>query len=124
MKALFQLQTMDCVMFLAKEPAGVILTPPYTREELGALLGGRSHFDFVPPKQPAAAAPVGDAQYYEALGIQPQAALADIKAAYRSRIKQCHPDKFVGRGADFRKLAEERAKALNEAYEVLTAKQS
>ena len=28
MKALFQLQTMDCVMFLAKEPAGVILTPP------------------------------------------------------------------------------------------------
>lgn len=124
MKALLVLQELDCVLFLAKAPAGVILTAE-TREELNRLLGTKVDFQFKPPPdEPPAAEPVrdGDMGCYELLGIQPTTSLAAIKSAYRTRIKQCHPDKFVGRGADFRQLAEERAKALNEAYEILSAK--
>lgn len=126
MKALFLLQEIDCVLFLSKEPAGVILMPE-TREELNSILGVQGDFESAQPEdesddEPAASSPVEDFDFYELLGIQPTASPAEIKTAYRNRIKQCHPDKFVGRGAEFRHLAEERAKALNEAYAILSAK--
>jgi hypothetical protein len=127
MQALIQLQEIDCVLFLIKEPAGVILAPE-TREELDQLPGQRiyfdkSYFESKPPKEePIAAPPVEDAEYYELLGVKPTASFVEIKSAYRNRIKQCHPDKFAARGAEFRQLAEERAKALNEAYAILSAK--
>jgi hypothetical protein len=127
MKALIQLQEIDCVLFLIKEPAGVILTPE-TREELDQLPGQRiyfdkSYFESRPPREePIAAPPVEDAEYYELLGVKPLASFVEIKSAYRKRIKQCHPDKFAARGPEFRQLAEERAKALNEAYAILSTK--
>jgi hypothetical protein len=124
MKTLFLLQEIDCVLFLAKEPAGVILMPD-TREELNSL-PGMPDFETAteeePEDEPVLADSVEDLEYYELLGVQSAASLAEIKSAYRKRIKQCHPDKFVGRGGEFRQLAEERAKMLNEAYAILTAK--
>jgi preprotein translocase subunit Sec63 len=48
---------------------------------------------------------------YEILGILPGATLTEIKAAYRARMMQCHPDKG---GSD------EEAKKVNAAYEALT----
>ena len=121
METLLLLQELDCILFLSKEPAGTILTEK-TRKELNHLLGSKIDCKPAPAEEPMATRASEDLDYYELLGLQPGASLADIKAAYRSRIKQCHPDKFIGRGADFHQLAEERAKALNEAYEILSAK--
>lgn len=51
--------------------------------------------------------------YYEVLGVKPDASAADIKAAYRKLARKYHPD--VSKEPD----AETRFKAVNEANEVL-----
>jgi molecular chaperone DnaJ len=53
--------------------------------------------------------------YYSILGISRTATDKDIKAAYRRLARQHHPDVNPGN-----KAAEERFKAINEAYEVLS----
>jgi hypothetical protein len=130
MKMLFKLQEMDFVLFLSREPAGVILTAEI-REELIRLLrmnresAGDSETEAAPgaeDAEPLLTGSVEDLEYYQILGVRPTATMAEIKSAYRSRIKLCHPDKLAGRGAELRQLAEERAKALNGAYEILKVK--
>lgn len=54
--------------------------------------------------------------YYEALGVEATAGEAEIKAAYRRLARKFHPDVSKEAGA------EERFKAVNEAYEVLRDK--
>jgi len=56
---------------------------------------------------------------HEILGIAPDASIAEIKSAYRRRIKGCHPDRFASTDERSRQLAEEWTKALNAAYETL-----
>ncbi|HEX7815505.1 DnaJ C-terminal domain-containing protein [Dyella sp.] len=51
--------------------------------------------------------------YYEILGVKPDASEADIKAAYRKLARKYHPDKNKEAGA------EDKFKAINEANEVL-----
>lgn len=51
--------------------------------------------------------------YYEALGVKPDAADAEIKSAYRKLARKFHPDVSKESGA------EEKFKAVNEAYEAL-----
>lgn len=51
--------------------------------------------------------------YYDTLGVEPGASEADIKTAYRRLARKYHPD--VSKEAD----AEERFKAISEAYEAL-----
>lgn len=55
--------------------------------------------------------------YYEALGVEPSAGEAEIKTAYRRLARKYHPDVSKEKGA------EERFKAINEAYEVLRDKE-
>ncbi|HWR44109.1 J domain-containing protein [Sporomusa sp.] len=54
--------------------------------------------------------------YYEVLGIPRTASDKDIKQAYRQLARQHHPDLHQG---DAKQAAEEKFKAINEAYEVL-----
>ncbi len=51
--------------------------------------------------------------YYETLGVEPSAGEAEIKTAYRRLARKYHPD--VSREAG----AEDKFKAINEAYEAL-----
>ena len=51
--------------------------------------------------------------YYDILGVKPDASEADIKAAYRKLARKYHPDKNKDAGA------EEKFKSINEANEVL-----
>ncbi len=52
--------------------------------------------------------------YYQILGVPKNADKKEIKRAYRKLAQQYHPDKNQGN-----KVAEEKFKSINEAYEVL-----
>ncbi len=56
--------------------------------------------------------------YYQTLGVSKTATEAEIKSAYRKLAKEYHPDHNQGN-----KDAEEKFKAINEAYEVLKDKE-
>lgn len=77
----------------------------------GATGGGSSP---PPPKQQASDA-------YEVLGVDPEATDAEIKQVYRKLIRENHPDKLASKELPegVRALAEERARDINSAYELL-----
>jgi DnaJ-domain-containing protein 1 len=56
------------------------------------------------------------ADWWIVLGVAPTASKDEIARKYRRMIKQYHPDRVVGLAPEFLQLAEERTKALNEAY--------
>lgn len=58
---------------------------------------------------------------HELLGLLPTATLHEVKAAYRARIKECHPDRFANMDRSTQELAERWAKALNAAYHAILA---
>ena len=53
---------------------------------------------------------------YEILGVSSDASADEIKAAYRRQMAKYHPDKVEHLGEEFKTIAEEKAKALQEAY--------
>ena len=53
--------------------------------------------------------------YYQLLGVDPKADPAEIKQAYRNKLKQWHPDKNIDRVNE----AEEATKILNQAFYTL-----
>ena len=57
---------------------------------------------------------------YEVLGILRDASDDEIKRAYRELAKRYHPDNFSD--DSMKKLAEEKMKEINEAYDTLTKK--
>jgi len=54
---------------------------------------------------------------YKMLEIEPVATDLEIKKAYRSMAARFHPDKVQHLGPEFQKMAEEKFKAINEAYQ-------
>ncbi|MDD3816164.1 MAG: DnaJ domain-containing protein [Desulfocapsaceae bacterium] len=57
------------------------------------------------------------AHYYAVLGLEPGADMEMIKKAYRTLSMKYHPDKVVHLGEEFRRVAEEKMKEINVAYE-------
>lgn len=56
---------------------------------------------------------------YKALEIESTASNEEIKKAYREMAKKYHPDKVNTLGEDIKKIATEKFRSINEAYEVL-----
>jgi len=70
----------------------------------------------------ARAAEATEDKYFAILGLAPDAGFAEIKAAYRKLSMQYHPDKVGHLGEEFKKVAEEKMKEINNAYEYLKRK--
>ena len=56
---------------------------------------------------------------YRILEIDPSASDDDVKKAYRKMAVKYHPDKVATLGEDVQKAAEEKFKAMNQAYEAI-----
>ena len=54
---------------------------------------------------------------YKILEVDPSATDDEVKKAYRRMAMKYHPDKVSHLGEDFRKIADEKFKKVNEAYE-------
>lgn len=59
----------------------------------------------------------GNDGWQAVLGLPPTATLDDVRNAYRTKIKQTHPDRVSGMARPFQDLAEAETRKLNAAYE-------
>jgi len=59
---------------------------------------------------------------YEVLGIKRGAPKAEIKSAYRKLAAKYHPDKAANATDEIKKLAEEKFKEINNAYNAIVFK--
>lgn len=59
----------------------------------------------------------GAGRAYEILGIRPSASAEEVKAAYRKLAMENHPDRVASLGPELVKVAEEKFKAIQEAYD-------
>jgi uncharacterized membrane protein YkvA (DUF1232 family) len=67
--------------------------------------------------QPAASEPELDP--YEVLGIPASASAGEIESAYKTRMKEYHPDKVAHLGEELQELAHRKAVEIQEAYRQL-----
>jgi hypothetical protein len=63
---------------------------------------------------------MSDDSYYTVLDVSEGATQDEIKQAYRRLIREVHPDSVPNASGYWRRAAEERSKAINEAYGVLS----
>jgi hypothetical protein len=63
---------------------------------------------------------MSDETYYTVLNVKETASTVEIKTAYRDLIKQVHPDTIANLAPYLRKIAEDKAKEITEAYGVLS----
>jgi len=127
-----QLLLLDGVLFLGKDASRITLMEPFRlwlrsmlKQEQQTAEQGR---EAAPPRHepPPETVPVNEPEKlsaYEILGLSPSASLVEIKAAYRKRMKACHPDLFAGMDQQAKALAERWTRALNAAYATLNPRQ-
>lgn len=60
--------------------------------------------------------------HYKTLEIEPTASPVEVRAAYKKKIREYHPDRVSGLGEKLRKMAEEESKLINKAYSILKSK--
>jgi DnaJ domain len=127
-----QLLLLDGVLFLGEGGSRVTLMEPF-RLLLRAMLPPQQRTARKPqeparprPEPAPDTAPANEPEKlsaYEILGVSPSASVVEIKAAYRKRVRACHPDLFAGTDEKGRALAERWTKALNAAYATLRPRQ-
>jgi DnaJ like chaperone protein len=59
----------------------------------------------------------GAGRAYEILGVSPDASAEEIKTSYRKLAMENHPDRVASLGPELVKVAEEKFKAIQEAYD-------
>jgi len=114
-----QLFLLDGVLFLGEDAERVTLMDPFRLRLRWMLEQEPARPRPEPTPQPV---PVNEPETlgaYEILGLSPSASVVEIKAAYRKRVKECHPDLFAGMDQQAKALAERWTKALNAAYATL-----
>src|SRR5271169_2954791 len=57
--------------------------------------------------------------FYKTLGVERNCSENDIKKAYRQLAMKWHPDKHIQDSVENKKIAEDKFKEINQAYEVL-----
>jgi DnaJ-domain-containing protein 1 len=80
---------------------------------IGALLGHAFDAGWLSSRKPQASAD----EAYETLGIAPDASEEEVDRAYRQLMGKYHPDRVSGAAEEIRDIAEERARAINAAYD-------
>jgi DnaJ-domain-containing protein 1 len=101
--ALEALTTLGIDMYKAfKDPDGTCVRPRSSKEKKKKL------------PTPRKRAPV---RWWKVLGVLPSATPQQIKAAYRARMHESHPDKVAHLSPALRKAADREAKRINDAYE-------
>jgi DnaJ like chaperone protein len=58
-----------------------------------------------------------DREWFDVLGVSQNASVYEIRTAWRTQIKQYHPDHVANLGAELKALAERKTQELNWAYE-------
>ncbi len=58
-------------------------------------------------------------QWFDVLDVSSAANFDEIKAAYKKKISQYHPDKVSKLGPEFQEIAERKSKEINAAYEFI-----
>lgn len=119
---LAQLCALGAVIFTRKEPLRLLLDPDL-RDQLRTVLFADAAPNVEQGSEPerATAAPADEA-LFEVLGLSPSASVNEMRAAYRKKMKQWHPDVFAGRTEEARHIAEEKTKEIIAAYEELFAR--
>lgn len=119
---LAQLCTLGAVIFTRREPLRLLLDPEL-REQLRTVLFADAAPNIEQGSEPerATASPADEA-LFEVLGLSPTASPDEMRAAYRKKMKQWHPDVFAGRTEEARHIAEEKTKEIITAYEELLAR--
>jgi DnaJ-domain-containing protein 1 len=56
-------------------------------------------------------------EWFDVLKVSSNASIEEIRAAYKSLIRQYHPDRVEALGEELKILAEEKSKEINAAYE-------
>jgi uncharacterized membrane protein YkvA (DUF1232 family) len=80
--------------------------------------GGRDQRERLGHGQPAASEDQFDP--YEVLSIPPSATREAIRAAYKARMKEYHPDKVAFLGEELQELAHRKSLEIQKAYEQLS----
>jgi DnaJ like chaperone protein len=95
---------------IARRIAAYLDIPPYTQQTMEAKYRYRT-------TQGGGAGVNAAEQHYAVLGLQKGADMEEIKKAYRKLSMQYHPDKVRHLGEEFRIVAEEKMKEINQAYD-------
>ena len=68
--------------------------------------------------------PDADRDPYDVLGVDPDMPVEDIRRAWRTQVRETHPDRMIARGVpeEAVKLAEKRLVAINRAWEQISGK--
>jgi hypothetical protein len=81
--------------------------------DMGVLTGS---YRAKPERPPPPAAPAADDPYV-LLGVSPNAGNEELELAYRKRMSEYHPDRVASAAKEIRDMADQRARAINQAYD-------